>query len=156
MYYHYMDGKKVILSKEKTAGAGLVTRTKLLVCWRARGILHFHNLWTRVFASRSSSYVWRKFSMVNLTELTKAGGINTYLSNIKTVQKYKRWYSFCLIEGYFWPVCLLITWDLTEARDWSIWYTASLSLPSKSNFWRIVWNNVSSSICSLINHCKNK
>ena len=29
------------------------------------------------------------FSMVNLTELTKAGGINTYLSNIKTVQKYK-------------------------------------------------------------------
>jgi hypothetical protein len=30
------------------------------------------------------------FSMANLTELTKAGGINTYLSNIKTAQKYKR------------------------------------------------------------------
>jgi hypothetical protein len=30
------------------------------------------------------------FSMVNLIELTKAGGIDTYLSNIKTVQKYKR------------------------------------------------------------------
>jgi len=41
------------------------------------------------------------FRMVNLTELTKVGGINTCLSNIKTVQKYKRWDYLCLIEGYF-------------------------------------------------------
>ena len=28
--------------------------------------------------------------------------------------------SYCLVKGYFRLVCLFITRDLTEARDWSI------------------------------------